>query len=400
MDRSPLDHGAVGDGVVDDTVAVQETLNACSYDGGTCRLPSGYTFRITAPLYLWGASSLSGSATLLFDGVLTPYLVNAGIRGPQQLEAPFSGAVRDVTFRVKNGPGGRVLYFWRTDGALIDGNTFDVGSLAYSATSSGNDNNVVANAFVNMVRRRITLTNNRMFATATNVGSEGFGLVWFQGGTVAHNVVRGVGDDPIGMHFCTDFRIIGNDVESVDGRIFLASCKRLYVAQNRHTRVRSPRTNQAHAGISLLYIGFESLKGGNAYPAPTDIEVVGNTLTYSEGAVDNGAAIYLYGCRGVTLDGNTIHNASTTVTASGVHILPAKFQQAWTDPDGLDGTMTARTHAVAVRGTRSVGVVPLGVKMTGNCVDHVGPIVVESNVAGSFDLYCPSATSSNNVVIS
>lgn len=85
-----LDFGAVGDGVVDDTVAIQTAINAMIDTGGTVYFPVG-VYKITSTLYLDqgtksveglslvgegnGDSSADDGSTILYDGNLDADLV-------------------------------------------------------------------------------------------------------------------------------------------------------------------------------------------------------------------------------------------------------------------------------------------------------------------------------------
>ena len=159
----PSSQGAIGDGIADDTIAIQKTLTLCSQQNAICRLPKGKFFRITQPLFMWGASQLIGTNSgFIFDVATEPYLLNFGISSKKttsanNLQAPFTGVINSVHFRVASGAGGRVLYFWRTRGAKILNNRFEVGSLNYSATSSGNNDNWVGAA--NCIRENIEIIN-------------------------------------------------------------------------------------------------------------------------------------------------------------------------------------------------------------------------------------------------
>ena len=394
----PISFGAMGDGVTDDTQAFQKALSLCSKQGKTCVVPAGKSFLITAPLYIWGKTNLIGDksqGSIVFDDRDSPYLFNVGISGPQRLEQPFSGIISGIAFKVVGGKGGRTLFFWRTEGALITKNRFEFGQYRYSATSSGNDNNVVKNGFINCIRKDITITDNTIVATANWDGSEGIGLGHFDGALIMNNKITGVGDDPIGIHFSKNVRILKNDLSSVDGRLFVVNSRHVEIANNRHERIRSPKDGTFYRGISLLYIGFETL-GANSYSAPTDIQIHQNTLYYPDGSVDQGAAIYLYGPRNVTVENNEVINDSSDVTASALHVLPATFKNPWKDPDEIDSPNVARVHNASVIGNTSLGKHPLPMRMSGSCDGYAGTLVVRDNLAGDFNFYCNNVIANGN----
>ena len=331
----PADYGAVGDGVEDDSVSLQRALTACSELGVTCLLPSGKKYLVTTPLFLWGEASLRGedsASTILLNAGEEPYILNLGISGKNKLEAPFSGVISHVNFEVIGGQGGRIIYLWRTRGASILNNTFDVSVYPYSATSSGNNNSWVKNGFQNCIRENIVITGNKIVGSANNLGSEGIGLGHFDGAVIERNEIIGVGDDPVGIHFSKNITISNNIMKSVDGRIFVSDSQNVNVSDNQHERVRSAANNSFYRGISLLYIGFESLTS-NEYAAPSNAFVRSNILQYPAGAIDGGAAIYIYGPRNVSIDNNTILNNSGEVTATAIHLLPAVFEGFWADPE-------------------------------------------------------------------
>lgn len=395
---NPLFFGAKGDGVTDDTQAFQKMLSLCSARGTTCVVPEGKSFLITGPLYIWGKANLVGTArhgTILFDNPTSPYLINVGISGPQIIEQPFSGEIRDVAFKVVGGKGGRILFFWRTQGAVISKNLFDVGRYGYSATSSGNDNNIVKNGFANCIRKNIRITDNVIVATADHDGSEGIGLGHFDGAVIVNNRIRGVGDDPIGIHFSRNIRIENNELASVDGRIFVSNSKGVTITKNRHERMRSPKNGKFETGISLLYVGFETFKTNNN-AAPRDIHVSENKLYYPAGSTDQGAAIYLYGPRDVSVEHNEIINDSSQVTATAIRVLPAKFAGSWTDPDSLDPSHLARVHNLSISANVSRGRYPLSMDMSGNCDGYVGRLTVTGNTASNFQFYCDNVTTHDN----
>jgi hypothetical protein len=390
--------GAVGDGVTDDTTELQRALTACSQQGLTCSVPKGRRFLVTSPLYFWGNARLvgeDGSGALVFKVRDAPYLFNLGISAPRKLESPFSGVISRVRFETTGGSGGRIIFLWRTRDAEISDNHFDVGTFAYSATSSGNDDSWVQNGFQNCVRRNIRIIRNTIVALATDQGSEGIGLGHFDGAVIEGNEIKGVGDDPVGIHFSNDVRILNNDVSSTDGRIFVSNSSRVEVAHNTIRRAASLQDGRFYPGISLLYVGFESYRS-TTFQAPTATDIHDNQLYYPAQSVDAGAAIYLYAPRQATVDGNRIVNDSSRVTATALHLLPAAFDEGWRDPARRDPQNVARVWDVTITNNRSEGAYPLGFNMSGNCVDYQGPVRVRGNVGPAFNFYCDRVVATDN----
>ena len=55
-----LEFGAKGDGITNDTVALQRAFTECSDLGLVCKIPKNKTFLVTEALFLWGKASLIG----------------------------------------------------------------------------------------------------------------------------------------------------------------------------------------------------------------------------------------------------------------------------------------------------------------------------------------------------
>lgn len=53
--------GAIGDGVVDDTAAVQTALTECSNNGLTCVVPANTKLLVTNAVYMWGGANIVGA---------------------------------------------------------------------------------------------------------------------------------------------------------------------------------------------------------------------------------------------------------------------------------------------------------------------------------------------------
>jgi hypothetical protein len=396
----PGQFGAKGDGITDDTAALQKALTLCSTRGWRCKIPGGKEFLVKAPLFMWGNASLEGqgeTSSIAFDAPGAPYLFNIGISGRNRVERTFNGRITGVKFKINGGQGGRIIYFWRTNGAEIADNVFDVDRYIYSATSSGNDQRWLGSVS-DYVRKNVVIRGNIIKAKVTNEGSEGIGLGHFDGALIEGNKVIGVGDDPIGIHFSRNIRILNNDVKSVDGRIYVSNSKNVVIAHNRAERMASGLDGRFYQGIALIYIGFETFEA-NGFAAPTNISIHHNTLVFPEGSIDGGGVIYLYGLRNVSIEHNRVINDSSGVKAAGLRLLPAIFSGPWRDPDRIDPPRVARVWGVTITGNTLDGKHPLPMLMTGKCADFMGPVVITGNVASDFNFYCQSVRLTGNTRI-
>ncbi len=394
--------GAVGDGVSDDTKKVQKALTFCSNQGVTCVIPANKTFLITKELYLWGAGSLVGvdsTSSIHLNTGAVPYILNLGIGGVQVLKPKWSGRIQNVTFKGV-GPGtGRIIFLWRSEGGTISNNVFMIGAYGYGPTSSGNNNNIIRNGDANCIRKNLKITNNLVVAEGTDlIGNEGFGLNQWDGAEIAHNKVSGVGDDMIGIHFSRNINIHDNELSGVDGRLFVANSRYISIVNNKVSREASKLTGLWYPGIALLYIGHEADMTNNE-SAPSHITAHGNTLTYEAGAIDHGAAIYVYGPRNVTITNNKVINNSSTNNAVGLHLLPFSFSRGavWRDPDRLDPSEVSRVHDVTISNNNlNGGRYPLALVETGHhCSHYVGSVQITDNVAKEYSFICKPVSSGN-----
>lgn len=393
-----LSYGAKGDGVIEDTVAVQRAFNKCSKFGWACKVPSNKTFLITGPLFLWGKASLigeDGTGGFDFKVLSSPFLLNLGIAGKNKIKEPFSGNISAINFKVSAGKKGRIMFFWRTQGAHIIDNIFEVGNYRYSATSSGNINSWLKQANL-YIRKDIVIKRNKIMATADYLGSEGIGLGDFDGAVISDNTIIGVGDDPIGVHYSKNIKIENNVMKSVDSRLYVSNSINVEIRGNVVERMASPLNNRFYKGIALIYVGFELYDKKNSLSAPTNINVYDNSLYYPAGAIDAGAGIYLYAPRNVRVGRNNIVNDSESIVASAIHLLPARFSKKWTDPDNIDKSNIARVWDVSIYENIASGRFPQKIKMTGKCINYMGKVTIRDNLAKEYQLYCPKVESNSN----
>ena len=384
---SPLQFGAIGDGIADDTQSLQKAFQQCSDYGYICNIPPGYNFLIKKALFVWGAAQIQGSGgSIVFDvpEVESPYLINVGINAQAKnnkdfsnIKPVFNGVIAGVNFKIAGGirghlgSTGRIIYLWRTENAKIINNNFNVARFAYSATSSGNNNNWVVNGYTNCVRKNITISGNRIIAQADSDGSEGIGLQDFDGALIENNDVIGVGDDPVASHWSNNIKILNNNIASVDGRVFVVNSNNVEIGNNKINRMPSLINNNFYEGVSLIYLGFEHqrLVHDINFPAPTNIYVHNNILTYPEGSKDSNAAILVYGARNTTIENNSIINNHQKTNVHGIWLLPITLiggnnNYQWTDPEAMDAKNIAKVYGVKVINNKNLGLKPLDIALT------------------------------------
>jgi len=383
--------------IVSPELPIQPQLKLCSDRNLACVIKN--TITITETLFLWGDSCLTGGGELVFDieNIPAPFLLNIGISGKNDgdnhLEAPFTGEISGLTFTINSTSKevGRVVFFWRTHDAKILNNTFNMGVSYYSATSSGNKSHWLT-WIPNYIRKNITISNNRIYANGLNIGNEGFGLGFFDGVLISNNVIVGVGDDPIAVHYSENVKILNNIAESIDGRIFSSNSLNVEIAYNTHTRIASLKDGKFYTGIALIYAGFEIVTTNN-FRAPENYNIHHNYLYYSPGSIDIGGAIKLSGVRDTLVEFNYIEgNANHPAVA--IQVLPQRISGVWTDPTGLDPTNVARIYNTTINSNVATS---QRMEMTGMCVEFVDPPVLNQNTAIGYNFFCDAPMSNNKV---
>lgn len=117
-------YGAKGDGVTDDTLAIQEAITACQVTGGTVLFPPG-EYLISAPLQVTGGPSFySGGVSIVGSGQsATTILVSGDINAIEQTNQYPSGSdlagfsLRDLTilYAAQATSGTAVTLYWASD---------------------------------------------------------------------------------------------------------------------------------------------------------------------------------------------------------------------------------------------------------------------------------------------
>jgi len=95
---SPLDFGGVGDGVANDTTALQNATNYCVDNDKVLYLPGGYTWRISAAIIVDGSLSIRGDGYTSLVTSSTEIDTGAFINDPQSENDIDRFEIKDVRF--------------------------------------------------------------------------------------------------------------------------------------------------------------------------------------------------------------------------------------------------------------------------------------------------------------
>jgi len=231
------DYGAIGDGVTDDTDALQATLSAASLGGGTVTL-SHDTLLFTATVYAYGNVNI-------IDGALKPRmtidswvsLAMGAKSGDATGNYVWSGRIENVTFDCYHHRfNGNIINVFRGDNYAIKNCSF---INPYHTSIKGVNNGAYASDFEG--RKNVLYENNYIYVHPDSVGLNGEGMSIDEGAAdydtknikILNNTIIGCTDDPIAIHGeCADIIIANNICKSRWGRIALRDSKNILVDGN------------------------------------------------------------------------------------------------------------------------------------------------------------------------
>lgn len=330
--------GAVNDGTgTDDTAALQKCFDFASAAGISVIWNGQYY--ATDMIYLWGNANLIGlnhqESKLYFDCTANPVGSPYGwlILGCSSYGVSanhFTGVIRNIYFDISNvATQSTIVSYQRCKNTTIENCYFNVNQSGSWANCIEGQN------FVGLCptpdRDGIWIKNNRfeIYDNGASAG-EASGMtnatnVWF-----VDNYFYGSADDAIGLHNVDDFVISGNQIYSVDGRIFIGNGYRGRVTNNYVERIES-RASGWIAGVAGIYLGVEGTAGLTSKTC-TDITVSGNTINFPAGNLENGYGIYGYGLRGCSITDNTVISDDISHPFGIIYLQPTFMDDYWDDP--------------------------------------------------------------------
>lgn len=344
--------GAVGDGITNDTVAIQNALNAAAALNVPVTVKLAGNHLITDHLYPFGAVSIEdGKLTLAGTTSHGSYWINCGIKdygattGNGKISS-WSGNIRNVTFVTTNTTQAvRLINVHNGADWSISHNVFDLtGSGTTAVGPIGCYNN--ANFCNPSSKQRGYISNNTIIAAQDSNGSEGIGIgncsdIW-----IVDNYIYGVGDDVLGVHTSDRVVISGNHLSSIDGRIYLSGCRDLHVVNNYVTRIPTP-LGATISGGSMIHCEIETA----SQPAPTRNVIANNIVRHAPTIVSATYGIRFRGGVHCSANNNTV--IDTTGFGYGI---TWEQQDAtalgWTNPDGTEVDLISRVRNLTVYNNR------------------------------------------------
>lgn len=396
---SVKDYGAIGDGVTNDTGAINAVLAAVPV-GGTILLPSGSTFRITSPIVLSKKVRVVGHGATITNSTSTQtFRIDAGGSGTRleglTLTGPGSGSVHalgyaihttgtvaapvtDITLSDLTISGFSKAGMWLERCVRLAIRDCNISDIAYAGiltlgcqwvTISGNKIRNLTQPVGYINSYGIALTRNSSLSMELGPRTSDV--------TVIGNIIDGVPLwEGIDSHAGERLTIVGNEVYNCRVGIAMVGCDNESNVETWACRdvtivgntIRGGVTNGTNrAGIQLVGVGPSA---GN--PAEYATGVISGNIVEDHGTENSslGSGIVLYFTEGASVTGNMLRQPSLAGillyhTNSGFCVTGNTIIDAWTDSSSFTaGIYVSSTHNTGyiggnngVRGSKSAAIV-------------------------------------------
>lgn len=390
----------VENGKLDSENRFQSFLNTLSMSGAQGIIPAGFMVSSDYNLYMFGSATLfcnsRRTSILRVDGDLSTrddavelYWLNLGITAKSGREIPWRGYIKNCTFTAT--PYANFSYpvmIHSADGFSIEHNVFDwrgqKNTTLPVASVEGFNNYKWCKTC--LTRRNGSISHNTVLAKQDEIGGEGLGINTAEHITFDNNYVYGVGDDPIAVHGSKNIRITNNQLFSTDGRIIFDNSNDIHIEGNYMERIAGGHSKAYYSGGAYIYGSGEMI----GLPAPSNITIKNNLLKIPKTLKSSTYAIRVIGVKKSWIADNTIVNDSANQKTLGISIEAGYYPQRKGQNDFESGRIM-QTGNIHVLNNRCIGQYPMGIGMTGDLENLIGPFVFSGNLAKKYQVYAPNS---------
>lgn len=296
---TPEMFGAVGDGSADDTAAVQAAFNSSI---NTIIMNNQY--KITGTLFVIGKKNIKGAGAIIayLPGTAPDeYIIAFGASSLGVAGEVFEGLVEGITIIGKTGNINYGLSFTNAQNVIVRGITMD-----FSAANCHNKfiffgRNV--NVAPDNSNKQNYIVESSLFISDAVPGSSrnACETISFADGhshiTIKDNIILNCKDDAVGLHLCTDIKVLNNYIYSYSGRILGTWIQNCIVDGN---------TIEVEPNIQCQGIQFAYESGGNG-TFNDNIRIVNNVVDYTgTTSTDVQYGIRLQGVKNSLISGNKL----------------------------------------------------------------------------------------------
>lgn len=287
---TPEMYGAVGDGVTDDTQAVQDAFSIGNF------IVCSKQYKITNTLFIEGDKTICGGGTFLgyLPAVSTDeYLLILGNPGIGESGEKFTGSLRDITFKCYTGNYNYIVCGGNSEHVLVDHCIFDSsnGNCHNKMLFFGPDNVVCPMSSDNDLTGYTVLNSTFIYDTTQGVNNlcESVGCSHRIDVNIENNLIYHA-DDDLGVHQCANVTIR-------DNRMLDNHSGRIYVSNSQFVKILNNEIVQDNDIITMgIYVCWET-SAVSATETPSDFEIAGNVIDYSKDTLTT--ATYGIRCTGI-----------------------------------------------------------------------------------------------------
>ena len=282
---SVKDFGAVGDGVADDTAAIQAAISYASSVSGVVVFPAG-AYRIASAIFADGNVSLiSSGAVLLIDAAGVFAGTNADVVFVFGKDSTWRGSFTGFDIRFSGTPS--TIYVL----AVFSGEDYKIVRNRFSGLVSATGGSVILSYFSGLgvsgtaAQKQVNgeVSDNVIVFDPNNTVMEAISVQYESVGiTIRNNHIIGPGDDCIAIHGGRYTKVVGNYCEAKLGRILVSSnsnadsAKGTVISNNVFIKKNSSGNS---AGILVQPVNELAV-------APSDIVIIGNYVENSDTTYD------------------------------------------------------------------------------------------------------------------